>query len=173
MKVLSSRGRENGFMMAEVILALGIFTIVATSYSKALATLWRTTAYVKEKQVITQIMDSALNEALYLQRLEEGSTEVYIEERDLDLETIVVPLEEMETIDGNFLQNMWQVTVIARFEQDGQDQETSCSWLALPSPLSLMKVEFRQLPCTQREGLFPFRARDCNCHSGICSYFYF
>ena len=45
-------------MMAEVILALGIFTIVATSYSKALATLWRTTAYVKEKQVITQIMDS-------------------------------------------------------------------------------------------------------------------
>ncbi|MDB4703643.1 hypothetical protein OAF26_00805 [Akkermansiaceae bacterium] len=133
MKVLSSRGRENGFMMAEVILALGIFTIVATSYSKALATLWRTTAYVKEKQVITQIMDSALNEALYLQRLEEGSTEIYIEERDLDLETIVVPLEEMETIDGNFLQNMWQVTVIARFEQDGQYQERVVrGWRYLP-----------------------------------------
>ena len=133
MKVLSSRGRENGFMMAEVILALGIFTIVATSYSKALATLWRTTAYVKEKQVISQIMDSALNEALYLQRLEEGSTEVYIEERDLDLETIVVPLEEMETIDGNFLQNMWQVTVIARFEQDGQYQERIVrGWRYLP-----------------------------------------
>ena len=120
-------------MMAEVILALGIFTIVATSYSKALATLWRTTAYVKEKQVITQIMDSALNAALYLQRLEEGSTEVYIEERDLDLETIVVPLEEMETIDGNFLQNMWQVTVIARFEQDGQYQERVVrGWRYLP-----------------------------------------
>ena len=120
-------------MMPEVILALGIFTIVASSYSKALATLWRTTAYVKEKQVITQIMDSALNEALYLQRLEEGSTEVYIEERDLDLETIVVPLEEMETIDGNFLQNMWQVTVIARFEQDGQDQERVVrGWRYLP-----------------------------------------
>lgn len=133
MTVLSSRGRENGFMMAEVILALGIFTIVATSYSKALATLWRTTAYVKEKQVITQIMDSALNEALYLQRLEEGSTEIYIEERDLDLETIVVPLEEMETIDGNFLQNMWQVTVIARFEQDGQYQERVVrGWRYLP-----------------------------------------
>lgn len=119
--------------MAEVILALGIFTIVATSYSKALATLWRTTAYVKEKQVITQIMDSALNEALYLQRLEEGSTEIYIEERDLDLETIVVPLEEMETIDGNFLQNMWQVSVIARFEQDGQYQERVVrGWRYLP-----------------------------------------
>ena len=133
MTVLSSRRLKNGFMMAEVILALGIFTIVATSYSKALATLWRTTAYVKEKQVITQIMDSALNEALYLQRLEEGSTEIYIEERDLDLETIVVPLEEMETIDGNFLQNMWQVTVIARFEQDSQYQERVVrGWRYLP-----------------------------------------
>lgn len=59
--------------------------------------------------------------------------EVYIEERDLDLETIVVPLEEMETIDGNFLQNMWQVTVIARFEQDGQDQERVVrGWRYLP-----------------------------------------
>jgi len=120
-------------MMAEVILALGIFMIVATSYSKALATLWRTTAYVKEKQVISQIMDSALNEALYLQRLEEGSTEVYIEERDIDLETIVVPIEEMEAVDGSFLQNMWQVTVIARFEQDGQQQErTVRGWRYLP-----------------------------------------
>jgi hypothetical protein len=133
MKVRNSRRPKNGFMMAEVILALGIFTIVATSYSKALATLWRTTAYVKEKQVISQIMDSALNEALYLQRLEEGSTEVYIEERDIDLETIVVPIEEMETIDGSFLQNMWQVTVIARFEQDGQEQErTVLGWRYLP-----------------------------------------
>lgn len=133
MKVLNSKRPKNGFMMAEVILALGIFTIVATSYSKALATLWRTTAYVKEKQVISQIMDSALNEALYLQRLEEGTTEIYIEERDLDLETVVVPIEEMETIDGNFLQNMWQVTVIARFEQDGQNQERVVrGWRYLP-----------------------------------------
>ena len=133
MKVVNSKRPKNGFMMAEVILALGIFTIVATSYSKALATLWRTTAYVKEKQVISQIMDSALNEALYLQRLEEGTTEIYIEERDLDLETVVVPIEEMETIDGNFLQNMWQVTVIARFEQDGQNQERVVrGWRYLP-----------------------------------------
>jgi glutamine cyclotransferase len=88
---------------------------------------------MKEKQVVTQIMDSALNEALYLQRLQEGSTEIYIEERDIDLETIVIPLEEMETIDGSFLQNMWQVTVIARFEQNGKDQERMVrGWRYLP-----------------------------------------
>ena len=117
----------------EVIIALFIFVLVATSYSKALSSLYRGTSFVKEELVITQIMDSALNEALYLQRLQEGSTEIYIEERDVDLETIVIPLEEMETIDGNFLQNMWQVTVIARFEQNGQDQERIVrGWRYLP-----------------------------------------
>lgn len=120
-------------MLMEVIMALFIFTVVATAYSKALSRLWRTTSYMKEKQVVTQIMDSALNEALYLQRLQEGSTEIYIEERDIDLETIVIPLEEMETIDGSFLQNMWQVTVIARFEQNGKDQERMVrGWRYLP-----------------------------------------
>ncbi|MEN8774340.1 MAG: hypothetical protein ABF380_10220 [Akkermansiaceae bacterium] len=133
MKVTNSREQGNGFMLMEVIMALFIFTVVATAYSKALSRLWRTTSYMKEKQVVTQIMDSALNEALYLQRLQEGSTEIYIEERDIDLETIVIPLEEMETIDGSFLQNMWQVTVIARFEQNGKDQERMVrGWRYLP-----------------------------------------
>lgn len=133
MKVTNSREQGDGFMLMEVIMALFIFTVVATAYSKALSRLWRTTSYMKEKQVVTQIMDSALNEALYLQRLQEGSTEIYIEERDIDLETIVIPLEEMETIDGSFLQNMWQVTVIARFEQNGKDQERMVrGWRYLP-----------------------------------------
>lgn len=133
MKVTNSREQGDGFMLMEVIMALFIFTVVATAYSKALSRLWRTTSYMKEKQVVTQIMDSALNEALYLQRLQEGSTEIYIEERDIDLETIVIPLEEMETIDGSFLQNMWQVTVIARFEQNGREQERMVrGWRYLP-----------------------------------------
>ena len=39
----------------------------------------------------------------------------------------------METIDGNFLQKMWQVTGIARFEQDGQYQERVVrGWRYLP-----------------------------------------
>lgn len=133
MKRKPQRSGRQGFMLMEVIMALFIFVLVATSYSKALSSLYRGTSFVKEELLITQIMDSALNEALYLQRLQEGSTEIYIEERDIDLETVVIPLEEMETINGNFLQQMWQVTVIARFEQNGQDQErTVRGWRYLP-----------------------------------------
>ena len=113
-------------------MALFIFALVATSFAQALNSLWRGTTFVKEELVITQIMDSALHEALYLQRLEEGSTEVFIEERDIDIETAVVQLE-LENMDGNELQQMWQVTIIARFEQEGIDQErTVRGWRYLP-----------------------------------------
>ena len=132
MKIVSSSGLRNGFMLKEVVLALFIFAIVATSFTKALNTLWRSTTFVKEELVITQILDSALHETLYLQQLEEGTTEIYIEERDVNVETLVVPLE-LENEEGALLQQMWQVTVIARYEQDGIDQERNVrGWRYLP-----------------------------------------
>lgn len=132
MKIKKSSGCKNGFMLMEVVLALFIFAIIATSFTKALSSLWRSTTFVKEELVITQIMDSALHEALYLQQLEEGSTEIYIEERDVNVETLVVPLE-LENEEGTLLQQMWEVTVIARYEQDGIDEERSVrGWRYLP-----------------------------------------
>lgn len=118
--------------MMEVIISLFIFALIATSFTRALGSLWRSTSFVKEELVISQIMQSALQETLYLPRLEEGSFEVYIEERDVDVETIVTPLE-IENIDGILLQQMWEVQVIARYEQDGVDEERSVrGWRYLP-----------------------------------------
>ncbi len=116
----------------EVIISLFIFVLVAASFTRALSMLWRSTSFVKEELVISQIMESALYESLYLQRLEEGSFEIYIEERDVDLETIVTPLE-IENMDGILLQQMWEVRVIARYEQDGIDEEREMrGWRYLP-----------------------------------------
>ncbi len=119
-------------MLMEVVLALFIFTIVATSFTKALSSLWRNTSFVKEELVITQIMDSALQETLYLNQLEEGSQEIYVPERDVNLETQIIPLE-LENEEGNPLSQMWEVRVIARFVRDGQNQERSVrGWRYLP-----------------------------------------
>lgn len=119
-------------MMMEVLLALTIFGIVATSFTQGINSLWRNTTFVKEELIITQILDSALQETLYLQQLEEGSTEIFIPERDVDLETQVIPLE-LENEEGKLLQQMWEIRVIARFEQDGIDQERMVrGWRYLP-----------------------------------------
>ncbi|MGD1978440.1 MAG: hypothetical protein PVJ98_03540 [Akkermansiaceae bacterium] len=123
---------RSGFFFMEVILSLFIFMIVAASFTKGLAMLWRNTSFVKEELTISQIMESALYETLYLQRLEEGSFEVYVKERDVDLETIVTPLE-LENMDGVLLQQMWEVRVIARYQQDGFDEEREVrGWRYLP-----------------------------------------
>jgi hypothetical protein len=133
MKRLPSRASRRGFLLMEVIISLFIFALVATSFTRALGMLWRSTSFVKEELVISQIMESALNETLYLPNLQEGSTEIYIKERDLDLETIVFPLEEIENIDGVLLQQMWEVRVIARYEQDGVNEEREMrAWRYLP-----------------------------------------
>lgn len=127
-----TRPRRRGFLLMEVIISLFIFVLVAASFTRALSMLWRSTSFVKEELVISQIMESALYESLYLQRLEEGSFEIYIEERDVDLETIVTPLE-IENMDGILLQQMWEVRVIARYEQDGIDEEREMrGWRYLP-----------------------------------------
>ncbi len=127
-----TRPRWRGFLLMEVIISLFIFVLVAASFTRALSMLWRSTSFVKEELVISQIMESALYESLYLQRLEEGSFETYVEERDVDLETIVTPLE-LENMDGVLLQQMWEVRVIARYEQDGVDEEREIrGWRYLP-----------------------------------------
>ena len=132
MKRNKSRQSQRGFLMMEVIISLFIFVLIATSFTRALSRLWRTTSFVKEEMVISQIMESALQEALYLPRLEEGSSEIYIPERDVDLETIVIPLE-IENIDGVLLQQMWEVRVIARYEKNQVDEErTIRGWRYLP-----------------------------------------
>jgi hypothetical protein len=116
----------------EVIFSLFIFVLVATSFTRALSMLWRSTSFVKEELVISQIMESTLYETLYLQRLAEGSTEVYIPEREVDIETIVTPLE-IENMDGVLLQQMWEVRVIARYQQDGVEEERQMrGWRYLP-----------------------------------------
>ncbi|MGB0327847.1 MAG: hypothetical protein ACON4R_16715 [Akkermansiaceae bacterium] len=133
MKILPVKSpQRRGFLLMEVIFSLFIFVLVATSFTQALSLLWRSTGFVKEELVISQIMESALYETLYLQRLEEGSSEIYIPERDVDLETIVTPLE-IENLDGVLLQQMWEVRVIARYQQDGVDEERQMrGWRYLP-----------------------------------------
>jgi len=119
-------------MLMEVIFALFIFTIVATAYTKALNSLWRNTTFVKEELVITQILDSALHENLYLQSLQEGIFETYVPEREMTLEIQVIPLE-LENEEGVLLQQMWEVLVTARYEVDDREEERSVrGWRYLP-----------------------------------------
>ncbi len=132
MKSAPRRLSCNGFMLMEVILALMIFAVIATAYTKAMSSVWRNSTFVKDELVIAQILDSELTKTLYYPELQAGSTERYIPERDMNVETQIVELE-MENEEGRLLSQMWEVIVIGRYLQDGLTQERVVrGWRYLP-----------------------------------------
>jgi len=132
MKSATRRLSRNGFMLMEVILALMIFAVIATAYTKAMSSVWRNSTFVKDELVIAQILDSELTKTLYYPELQAGSTERYIPERDMNVETQIVELE-MENEEGRLLSQMWEVIVIGRYLQDGLTQERVVrGWRYLP-----------------------------------------
>jgi len=132
MKSAPRRLSRNGFMLMEVILALMIFAVIATAYTKAMSSVWRNSTFVKDELVIAQILDSELTKTLYYPELQAGSTERYIPERDMNVETQIVELE-MENEEGRLLSQMWEVVVIGRYLQDGLTQERVVrGWRYLP-----------------------------------------
>jgi len=132
MKSAPRRLSRNGFMLMEVILALMIFAVIATAYTKAMSSVWRNSTFVKDELVIAQILDSELTKTLYYPELQAGSTERYVPERDMNVETQIVELE-MENEEGRLLSQMWEVVVIGRYLQDGLTQERVVrGWRYLP-----------------------------------------
>ena len=119
-------------MLMEVILSLMIFAVIATAYTKAMSSIWRNSTFVKDELIITQILDSELTKTLYYPQLQEGSTEIFVPERDINVETQIIPLE-LENEQGQILPQMWEVIVIGRYTHDGIQQERVVrGWRYLP-----------------------------------------
>ena len=127
MMIVSSR-KNGGFLLFEVLLALMLFAIMAVSLAKALSAITRNSMIVEERMEITEIVDSALRETLTLPTLEEGETTIYVNERDMDILTIVEPME-FENEEGRLLQQMFRVIVSARWFENGIEKtEVAEGW---------------------------------------------
>lgn len=132
MNRLPRRRSPRGFMLMEVILSLMIFAVIATAYTKAMSSVWRNSTFVKDELIISQILDNELTKTLYYPQLQEGSTETYIPERDINVETQIVEME-IENEEGRLLTQMWEVTIVGRYTQDGITKErTVKGWRYLP-----------------------------------------
>ena len=133
MRSNSQTRNARGFLMMEVVLAIGIFAIAATGFAVALARTSDAAALAQRRMQITRILDSALREALSLPTLEEGTTTVALREEigaaPVEIDTTIEILSEMENQDGQLLQQMFRIEVAANWYQDGEwKQETAETW---------------------------------------------
>lgn len=117
---------RKGFLLLEVLLALGVFGIAATGFAVALHKTADLAATAQRKLKMTRLLESALAEAMSYPVLEEGTTSVEVDEmidQGLEIETTIELLPEMENEDGQLLQEMYRIEVVARWFENGQSFE--------------------------------------------------
>lgn len=118
---------KRGFLMMEVVLALGIFAIAATGFAIALSRTSDAAQLSQRQMQINRILESALDEALSLPVLEEGSESVSLDEEiggaAVEIDTRIELLDEIENQDGQLLQQMYRIEVTAHWYERGEWQE--------------------------------------------------
>ena len=126
MKVeFSSRKKSKGFLLLEVVLALAVFAIACTGLTMAFHRMSAAAGLAQSELRITRILDSALTEQLSLPMLEEGVTQIPVEGTDIELDVVIEPIEDIENQDGELLQQMFHVKIIANWYENGAWQERS------------------------------------------------
>ncbi len=121
--------RRPGFMLLEVILALGIFSAAAVGFIVAIHRMAATAETAQREMRVTRILDSALREALSLPELEEGVTTITVVENGMEIDTRVEILENLENQDGQLLQFMFRIECTANWFDNGEWQQRSVETL--------------------------------------------
>jgi type II secretory pathway pseudopilin PulG len=119
---------RSGFLLMEVLLALAVFGIAATGFAVALHETADLADAAQTRLNMTRLLESALTEAMSLPVLEEGTTSVAVEEMSedgLEVETNIELMDKIENQDGQILQEMYRIEVVARWFKSGIAQEES------------------------------------------------
>ena len=111
---------KRGFLLFEMILALGVFSIAATGFAVALHRMANVAAVAQSELRITRILDSALDETLSIPVLEEGETNSSVGETGIELDTTIKLMDDLENEDGQLLQEMYSITITAKWFENGE-----------------------------------------------------
>lgn len=124
MKATHHSGKR-GFLLLEMVLALGVFGMAATGFAVALQRMADAASLTQSELRITRILDSALDETLSLPVLEEGKTDSQVGKTGIELLTTITPIEGMESEEGQILQEMFRIEIQARWYANGAWQDRS------------------------------------------------
>ncbi|MES2658285.1 MAG: type II secretion system protein [Verrucomicrobiota bacterium] len=124
--MIPSRQRiRRGFLLLEMVLALGVFGIAATGFAVALRRMAQAAQLAQSELRITRILDSALDETLSIPTMEEGETSTTVGETDIELNTTISLIEDLQTEEGQQLAEMFRIKIVAKWYENGAWQERS------------------------------------------------
>lgn len=114
---------RGGFLLLEMVLALAVFGMAATGFVVALQRMADAASLSQSELRITRILDSALDETLSLPFIEEGVTSQTQENTGIEIITEISPLEDLQNENGETLQEMFRIEVMARWYENREWQE--------------------------------------------------
>jgi len=121
--------KRNGFLLMEVVIALGIFAMACTGLVVAFHRMAEAATLAQNELRITRILDSALAEQISFPTVEEGTAQIPVDGTDIVLDVIVSPIEDLENQDGELLQEMFHIEITAKWFESGEWQSrTAETW---------------------------------------------
>lgn len=114
---------RTGFLMLEVVLALAIFGTAATAFAVAIHRMAAAAELAQNELRITRILESALDENLSIPTLQEGTTTTPVGNTGIEIITKIELMKDLENQDGQALQELYRVTVTARWFYNNEWQE--------------------------------------------------
>ena len=122
--VLPHRSQE-GFTLLEVLMAVALFGLMMVGLVNALNLIGEAAILSGQKVNIDRNLKTLLTEASKAAQFEEGT--LYLGQTGVEGESMIVSydrvieeLDEMENMDGQLLQSMWHIMIVASYEQDGE-----------------------------------------------------
>lgn len=121
--------KQKGFLLLEVVLALGIFAMACTGLAIAFQRMAQSAQLAQSELRIIRILDSAIIEQLSMPTFEEGITQTIVPGTDIELDIEIAPLLELENEQGQLLQEMYHIHITANWFENGQWQtRTAETW---------------------------------------------
>jgi hypothetical protein len=105
------RGRTDGFVLWEMLLALGIFCLGAIALTTALQRSVDTVILIHDESEVRQDLESILAEASAI-KLQAGKTAIFMGDHRIQYEREVVSISAKNS-KGQVVPNLWQVVVRA------------------------------------------------------------
>lgn len=118
----SSGKPVGGWLLMEVVIALGIFSTAVVAFIVSLNKTAELSLLARQESMVSRLVEGAVTEALTVPEMREQDYEYQLEEMNMKIKVETQPID-LFTKDNNQLEDMWLVRVTATWYQDGEEQK--------------------------------------------------
>lgn len=120
--------KKGGWLLMEVVIALGIFSTAVVSFIVVLNQVAELSLLTRQESMVSRLIEGALMEALTVPEIKEEKYEYQLDETDMVITVDTSPITLVNK-DQSQLEDMWLVKVTARWMQNGEpSEETVETW---------------------------------------------